>query len=95
MGQTGKGTFTIVEVKDGWGRLKSGAGWIWLKNPAYCIVKGKSSRAKTKPAKKSIDEMAKEVIRGAWGNGAERKRRLTEAGYDYSAIQDKVNELLL
>lgn len=39
-GQTGKGTFTIVEVKDGWGKLKSGAGWIWLKNPAYCTVLG-------------------------------------------------------
>lgn len=38
-GQTGKGVFTIVEVKDGWGKLKSGAGWIWLKNPSYCIVK--------------------------------------------------------
>lgn len=39
-GQTGKGTFTIVEVKDGWGKLKSGAGWIWLKNHAYCTVLG-------------------------------------------------------
>lgn len=25
-----KGTYTIVETKDGWGRLKSGAGWICL-----------------------------------------------------------------
>lgn len=39
-GQTGKGTFTITEVKDGWGKLKSGAGWIWLENPSYCTVKG-------------------------------------------------------
>ena len=31
---TGKGTFTIVEQKNGWGRLKSGAGWISL-NTAY------------------------------------------------------------
>lgn len=37
-GQTGKGTFTIVEVKDGWGRLKSGAGWIYLENPDYCTI---------------------------------------------------------
>lgn len=29
-GQTGKGVFTIVSVKDGWGKLKSGVGWIWL-----------------------------------------------------------------
>lgn len=38
-GQTGKGTFTIVEVNNGWGKLKSGAGWIWLGNPQYCTVK--------------------------------------------------------
>jgi len=36
LGQTGKGVFTIVETKGGWGKLKSGAGWIWLKNPKYC-----------------------------------------------------------
>ena len=43
---------------------------------------------------KSIEDLAKEVIRGNWGNGDERKKRLTEAGYDYDAIQKKVNELL-
>lgn len=37
-GQTGKGTFTIMEVKDGWGRLKSGVGWIYLENPSYCTI---------------------------------------------------------
>ena len=43
---------------------------------------------------KTVDELASEVIRGLWGNGAERKRRLTAAGYDYSAVQARVNELL-
>ena len=33
-GKTGIGTFTITEVQGGWGRLKSGAGWIYLKNSA-------------------------------------------------------------
>lgn len=37
-GVTGKGTFTITEVKDGFGKLKSGMGWIYLDNPSYCIV---------------------------------------------------------
>lgn len=36
VGVTGKGVFTIVEVNDGWGRLKSGAGWIYIDNPKYC-----------------------------------------------------------
>lgn len=38
LGETGKGTFTITKVSDGWGRLKSGAGWIWLGNPSYCAI---------------------------------------------------------
>lgn len=45
LGQTGKGTFTIVEVSDGWGRLRSGAGWIWLGNAEYCTVGGNAFAA--------------------------------------------------
>ena len=59
-GQTGVGTFTITEVKDGWGRLKSGAGWIWLENPSYCTV-GNSVASPAKPANKSVDEIAKAI----------------------------------
>ena len=44
--------------------------------------------------KKSIDDIAWEVIHGDWGNGQERKDRLTEAGYNYREVQDRVNELL-
>lgn len=42
---------------------------------------------------KSIDEVAREVINGKWGNGSERKERLEAAGYVYSAVQARVNEL--
>lgn len=52
----------------------------------------KSNGAATK--KKTVDQIAKEVIDGKWGNGDERKRKLTVAGYDYNAVQKKVNELL-
>lgn len=45
------------------------------------------------PAKKSVDEIAREVINGKWGNGQDRKNRLTAAGYNYSEIQARVNEL--
>ena len=45
-------------------------------------------------SKKSVEEIAKEVIKGLWGNGQDRKSRLTKAGYDYSEVQKKVNELL-
>ena len=43
---------------------------------------------------KTADEIAREVISGKWGNGAERKRRLTQAGYDFMIIQKRVNEIL-
>lgn len=43
---------------------------------------------------KTIDELAKEVIQGKWGNEPERSKRLTEAGYDARAVQDRVNEML-
>lgn len=46
------------------------------------------------PDPKTIDELAHEVINGLWGTGSERKRRLTEAGYDYAAVQARVNEIL-
>ena len=44
-------------------------------------------------AGKSVDELAREVLQGKWGNGAERKKRLEAAGYDYAAVQEKVNQL--
>ena len=43
---------------------------------------------------KTVDELAKEVIAGKWGNGTDRKTRLAAAGYDYTAVQKRVNELL-
>ncbi len=46
------------------------------------------------PSKKSIDEIAREVIEGIWGNGEERKQKLQHARYDFNKVQEKVNELL-
>ena len=43
------------------------------------------------PVRKSNEQIADEVIAGAWGNGEDRKNRLTQAGYDYNTIQDIVN----
>ncbi len=49
---------------------------------------------RVKKADKSNEEIAKEVIAGKWGNGAERKKRISAAGYDYNKIQAIVNELM-
>lgn len=43
---------------------------------------------------KSIDEVAKEVIAGKWGNGEQRAAALRKAGYSYTQVQNRVNELL-
>ena len=63
----------------------------------YSLIQAKVNElmgAKTTVSSKSIDELAREVIQGKWGNGEERKNRLISAGYDYSAVQAKVNELM-
>ena len=43
----------------------------------------------------SLESLVRQVIDGYWGNGDERKVRLRAAGYDYDAVQDRVNEILL
>lgn len=53
-----------------------------------------SKPSKPTVAKKSVDELAKEVIRGDWGNGEARKNAITKAGYDYAAVQKRVDELM-
>lgn len=60
-GQTGKGVFTIVEVQDGWGKLKSGAGWIYLENPDYCTIQGVTKPAEPDPADVLAQELADQV----------------------------------
>lgn len=58
------------------------------------FITTQSGSAVTTTSKKSIDTIAREVIRGDWGNGAEREKKLKAAGYDYNAVQKRVNELL-
>lgn len=43
---------------------------------------------------KSNEQIAREVIQGKWGNGADRKERLQNAGYSYGEVQRLVNEIL-
>lgn len=48
----------------------------------------------TTPIKKTVDEVAREVIKGKWGSGADRRKALTEAGYNYAEVQNRVNQIL-
>ena len=54
---------------------------------------GKVQAPQPKAALKSLDEVAREVLAGRWGNGQERKNKLAEAGYNYDEVQKRVGEL--
>lgn len=46
------------------------------------------------PARASVDEIARQVIAGSWGNGTDRKANLERAGYNYGDVQAAVNRAL-
>lgn len=72
----------------------------WAKNSNYILgygipdVKEWDTPTPTETEHKTVNEIAKEVIRGNWGNNPERRKRLEAAGYNYSEVQDEVNRLL-
>lgn len=75
------------------GRRTINVGWGYIRG--FARPKYDRDTETAKPAKKkSIDDIAKEVIRGAWGSGSARKTALAKAGYDYAVVQTKVNEIL-
>lgn len=86
----------IVAGKGNWGtgntrkqRVKAyGLNYDEVQKIVNQLMSGKTAVS----SKKSNEEIAKEVLAGKWGNGAERKRKLTQAGYDYNAIQKIVNK---
>lgn len=78
------------------GRWGLGSGYTFrgcIVNPAIGDVHYVDPTPTPTPTK-SVDELAKEVIAGKWGNGQDRKDRLTRAGYDYAKVQARVNEIL-
>ena len=96
-----KSTYDIVQevIAGKWGNgndrknrlAAAGYNYSEVQAAVNAILKGNTAPA---PVKKSNEEIAKEVIAGKWGNGADRKKKLQAAGYDYSAIQKIVNKLL-
>ena len=49
---------------------------------------------KNEESEYNVDDIAREVIAGKWGNGRVRKEKLEAAGYNYKIIQKAVNDLL-
>ena len=72
------------------------AGDILLNDNAHVatnLTTGSKASGTSAPSK-SINEVAKEVINGKWGNGSDRTNRLAAAGYDVKAVQNEVNRIL-
>ena len=89
----GSSAFWNQTRKKGSGNWGAGSNYIFkgfIYNPA---VKEEAPKPAPKPSK-SVDELAREVINGDWGNGEDRKNRLTAAGYNYREVQNRVNEML-
>lgn len=96
---------TIYRVRKSWKDVKSQKGaFYYLSNAKKCAdnnkgysvfdESGKAVYTSKSSTTKSVDTLAREVIQGKWGNGTERKQKLTDAGYDYDAVQKRVNELM-
>ena len=89
----------LYRVRKSWSDAKSQIGaFSSLENAKKACKAGyvvfDSNGKQVYPTKKSIEKVAHEVIQGKWGNGAERKKRLTDAGYDYNEVQKKVNQMI-
>ena len=95
----------LYRVRKSWADAASQIGaFVVLENAikvcktGYSVFDSKGNvvypKAQPAPTKKSVDEIAREVIRGDWGNGSDRTKRLSAAGYDANAVQNRVNEIL-
>lgn len=63
----------------------------------HCNFASTGTSTTTKPkelTEAEVKKIAQEVIDGKWGNGEDRKKRLTDAGYNYSVIQAMVNAMV-
>ena len=100
-------TSELYRVRKSWEDVKSQKGAfknlasakaLADKNPGFSVYNSKG--VKIYPIKKTLDELAREVLNGKWGNGNARKVKLTtafkkgEIDYDYNTIQKRVNSLV-
>ena len=58
------------------------------------VVRPTEKPKPNKAGRKSLEEVAREVINGKWGNNPERKDKLIKAGYIPAEVQAAVNKLL-
>ena len=94
--------FTMTGEFEAYTESKYLRGSEYLKRGDILIREGKhtvmvldnGSKAGTAAGTKSLMTIASEVLKGKWGNGEDRKKRLEAAGYPYRAVQAEVNRLI-
>lgn len=88
--------YSIIEQWNGSGIVKMNTKYILspVRGENYTIIGIARPFLEIIQLAKTNNDIAKEVINGLWGNGSERKTKLTNAGYDYDTIQKIVNSLL-
>lgn len=64
------------------------------KTKGHTVIVVKGDSRKSQPKQDGIWRVVDDVIKGKYGNGQTRKKKLAEAGYDYAEVQKKVNERL-
>ena len=62
-------------------------------NPVALDVKVPENKEEFVTSKETTQEVIDRVLEGEFGTGEQRKQKLTEAGYQYDEIQNKINEL--
>lgn len=68
---------------------KAGYNYQEVQDAVNALVNGS-----TPTASKSVQDVAKEVINGDWGNNPDRQKKLEAAGYNYQEVQNAVNAIL-
>lgn len=86
VGVTGKGIFTILEVRDGWGRLMSGVGWIYLKNPDYCAIQGTAAEPSTQKYTVKKGDSLWKIAQNLLGDGNRYKEIMQLSGLKSTVI---------
>ena len=98
--ECGAVTDEMIESAGGFEKSLS-KGWVTtdifvktLKKYTGEMSKGTDATSDMNEKLKYFQDVVKKVWKGDFGNGAERVRKLTEAGYDYAVVQDLVNKTI-
>lgn len=102
---SGASTSSLYRVRKSWSDVKSQKGAFRdFDNAKKCAnanagykvfdASGNEVYPNKVTSSKSVDTLAHEVLAGNWGNGSDRVNQLRAAGYDYDAVQKRVNEIL-